>query len=424
MKKIYFIVSLAILTIFTACDYNATNFAGLDQLAKPTNLATYTYSLISTDYSSIATTIKKPVTDSVTLMNTQLKAAKNATDSAAINAVIKRLNTKLTTDSTLVAATAIGANKLFINQKQFASCIPLLLNTKYLYADPKSTAMITFNLSADTTKIAAANKFTLKNYDYELMGKATSSQPGYSHDFSATIDPNYYVPIFLKDSFPYAIKSDLKVVRYFYYASSVKTQIATTYIYDGTNWLNYNTTGQTTAKFTLKNGIWQFINSDVFTENFVADLGSFTSINTGTANTGTPLQFTWKTYAGVGYAYGNAYGKGATEVWLVSPEINLTDRVNPILTYQQAFNYVTTSMVIANMAGCYVSTNYVDNPATATWDKMTVTYPPTFTWTWASSGPISLSAYDNKKIRIAFRYDPDSTGDPAWEIETINVLDE
>lgn len=423
MKKIYFIVSLAILASFTGCkDFNAANFPGY--AATTTNLANYTYTLISTDYSSIASTIKKPVTDSVTLMNTQLKAATNATDSAAINAVIKRLNTKLTTDSTLVAATAIGANKLFISQQQFATCIPLLLNAKYLYADAKSTAVITFNQSADTTKIAATNKYTLIATDYEAMGKTTSSQPGYSHDFSASIDANFYIPVFLKVNYPYAVSGDMKLIRYKYYASSVTTQLATVFIYDGTNWVNYNTTGQTTAKFTLKNGTWQFINSEVFAENFIKDLGSFTSFNTGTANTGTPLQFTWKSYAGVGYAYGNAYGKGATEVWLVSPEINLTDRVNPILTYQQAFNYVTTSMVISNMAGCYVSTNYVDNPATATWDKMTVTYPLTFTWTWASSGPISLAAYDNKKIRIAFKYNPDVTGDPAWEIETINVLDE
>jgi hypothetical protein len=351
MKKIYFIVSLAILAFFTGCkDFNAANFPGY--ATSPTNLANYTYTFISTDYLSIATTIKKPVTDSVTLMNTQLKTALNATDSAAINAIIKSLNAELTTDSTYVAATAIGANKLFISQKQFAACIPLLLNAKYLYADPKSTAMITFNQSSDTTKIAVTNKYTLIATDYEAMGKLTSSQPGYSHDFSATIDANFYIPVFLKVNYPYALKGDLKLIRYKYYASSVTTQLATVFIYDGSEWLNYNTTGQTTAKFTLKNGTWQFINSEVFAENFVSDLGSFTSINTVNGSTSTPLQYTWKTYAGVGYAYANAYGKGASEMWLVSPEINLTDRVNPILTYQQAFNYVTSDMVLANMAGC------------------------------------------------------------------------
>jgi hypothetical protein len=338
--------------------------------------------------------------------------------------VINSLNNELTTDSIYAAATAIGTNKLFMSQQQFAKCIPLLLNTKYLYADAKSTAMITFNLSYDTTKIAVANKYTLIATDYEAMGKTTSSQPGYNHDFSATIDANYYIPIFLKANYPYALSGDLKLIRYKYYASSVATQIATVFIYDGTNWVNYNTTGQTTAKFTFKNGTWQFINSDVFTENFISDLGSFTSVNTVNGTTGTPLQFVWKTYAGVGYAYANAYNKGANEIWLISPAIDLTDRVNPILTYKQAFNYVTSDMVLSNMAGCYVSTNYVDNPSTATWDKMTVTYPATFTWTWASSGSISLAAYDNKKIRIAFKYNSAASGDPAWEIEAVNVLDE
>jgi len=121
MKKIYFIVSLTVLALLTACkDYNATNFPGFDQAAIPTNLVAYTYSLTAADYSTIASTIKKPVTDSVTLMTAQLKVAKNAADSAKIKVVITRLNTKLTTDSTLVAATAIGANRIFINQKQYS----------------------------------------------------------------------------------------------------------------------------------------------------------------------------------------------------------------------------------------------------------------------------------------------------------------
>ena len=47
MKKIYFIVSLAVLALFTSCtDFNATNFPGYDDAAKPTNLVTYNYILV------------------------------------------------------------------------------------------------------------------------------------------------------------------------------------------------------------------------------------------------------------------------------------------------------------------------------------------------------------------------------------------
>ena len=66
MKKIYFIVSLALTALLSGCqDYNATNFPGFRDEAIPTNVLSISYELTSTDYTTIATIIKKPVTDSI-----------------------------------------------------------------------------------------------------------------------------------------------------------------------------------------------------------------------------------------------------------------------------------------------------------------------------------------------------------------------
>lgn len=64
MKKIYYIICLAVIALFTACqdDYNKTNFPGLIGTGV-TNVAAYNYTLVDADYATIATAVKKPVND-------------------------------------------------------------------------------------------------------------------------------------------------------------------------------------------------------------------------------------------------------------------------------------------------------------------------------------------------------------------------
>lgn len=417
-KTYYYLIFAVIFSMVTACeDFNERNFPGYDDAAAPTNLAMYSYTLTSSDYATIATTIKKPVTDSIALMKTQLKAAQNATDSATINATITRLNLELTTNPVYVAATAISTNKIFADSAQFETYIPIILNTKYLYGDEKSSASVTFNLSYDTTKIAATNKFTLTSYDYEKMGKANNTQPGYNHNFSSTIDPNFYIPLFLKDSFPYSKSGDLKMVRYkYYYSSSNIPQIATLYEFDGSNWINYNASNATFAKFSFKNKTWVFVNSEILIEKFLKDFGSFTpQIVVGT------YTWTWGSYNG-GCIVANAFNKGASEIWMTSGSIDLKDRINPTLSFDHAINY-GSGLPVPDLAGCYVSTNYTGDVTTATWTKLDITYPTTYSWTFLNSGQISLKSYINQKINIAFKY---VSIDKAigWEVSNVNVLDE
>jgi len=415
MKKIYYIVSLAVLALFTSCqDFNETNFPGYKDAAVPSNVATYTYSLTANDYATIATTIKKPVNDSITLLKTQLKTA-SATDSVTIQANITRLGLKLTTDSTMLAATAIGANKLFINQQQFSVCVPIILNAKYLYADAKSSAMVSFNLSYDTTKIAIANKYTLSAQDYLDMG--VTVVPG---DLSASKDPNFYIPILLKKIYPYALTGDLKLVHYKYYASSVISSLATVFLFDGTNWVNYNASAKTSVKFSFKNKTWVFINSEILIEKFAKDFGTFTPVIVkGT--------YTWThgTYNG-GCFVANAYKQGEVEIWMVSPLIDLKDRVNPTFSFDHSINYYASGMVMSDLLGAYISTNYTTDPTTATWKKLDIIYPTSTAPTWSpfvNSGKVSISDYNNQKVTIAFKYVSTGTA-MAWEVSNVNVLDE
>ena len=349
------------------------------------NYSNYTYTLISEDYTTISSAV--------------LKVAINANDSAE--------------------AKAIATNKLFMDTIAASKFIPLFLTGKYNNANEKSTANIYFNFNSpyDTTKIVIANKYTLITADYDAMG-TTSLTPGQYDDFTSTIDPAFYIPIWLKINNPYAIKGNIKLIRYKYLGiNHVITQNATVFQFNGTNWEIYNTTKETTEKFKLINKIWKYIDSNIFNEKFLKDFGSFNQvIVTGT------YMLTWAPYNG-GLVVGNAYNKGASETWLVSPEIDLKDRIHPTLSFDHAINY-GIGLPVTDLAGVYISTNYTTDVTTATWEKLNFIYPTTYSWTFLNSGKIDLSAYINKKITFGFKYVATPPTCIAWEFTNVKLLDQ
>jgi len=230
MKKIYFIISLAVLALFTACqDFNKANFPGLS--SAPTNVVQYNYTLTDADYATIGTAIKKPVNDSITLLKTKLKTASKA-DSVILNANITRLNTKLTTDSVYIKATYVASNKFFSPWLKAKDYIPYLLNANYMYADNGSTFKATYNNvnTGDTTAIAAANRFTISDAEYLQMGITLK-------DFSSTNNIMMYLNSYLKIKAPYAAANDVKVVSYLYYdTNKVAKKQYRILKFDGTIW--------------------------------------------------------------------------------------------------------------------------------------------------------------------------------------------
>lgn len=242
MKKIYYLLSIVALILFTACeDFNEKNFPGYDEAAKPTNLASYTYTLTAADYTTIANAIKKPVTDSISAEKTKLKAAKTKADSMSIEAEIARLNLRLTTDPIYVNATEIANNRYFSSSLISKDAIPLLLNQKYIYSDAKSSVKVTFDFvnGGDTTLIPANKKFTLTDEDYVAMGTGVN-QPGQFKNFSNAISPISYLNNYLKTKNPYAQKKDVCLVRYKYYNKSTQVQYRL-FTFDGTDWKSEKT---------------------------------------------------------------------------------------------------------------------------------------------------------------------------------------
>jgi len=397
MKKTIYILSILAVLLLASCEnFNDKNFPGYDEAAAPTNLVNYTYTLTDADYSTIS--------------KAALKNAKNAKDSTI--------------------AKAIATNKYFLDTVPASTYVPLFLATKYLYTDEKSSIIVEYNLNTpyDTTKISTANKYTLLTEDYDAMG-TTSGSPGQYDNFSASIDPNFYIPIWLKAKYPYSKKDDVRMIRYKYFASNITSQIAGVYIYDGTTWIRNSTIKKDHAKFIFKSNEWQYIDSDILI-GLNDGLGDFISLNV----VGDQV-WGWDSYK---YAKMTGYVSGAyfdNEDWLVSPAMNFTERVTPWLTFMHVGRYFgdtgTSTEKMRKAITIWASTKSDGtsiNPSD--WTQLTIPetgYPSGANWTFITSTPISLAAYAGKNnVRIAFKYLSSGTDGAAgtWEVKNVYVYEE
>ncbi|MDO9257883.1 MAG: hypothetical protein Q7U54_20375 [Bacteroidales bacterium] len=239
MKKTSYTVLAGLafsIVLLSSCKKYNDQFDGLDAKTIPTNVASYVYTLVDADYTTIATETKKPVTDQITLLNTKLKTASSA-DSVTILAQIAALNLTLVTDSLYIKATYLGANKFFNSKMQAKDYVPYLLNKNYIFADKGSTMSATYNVvdMGDTLAIPAASRFTLTTADYALMG-TSAGLPGQYNNMSASMPVLKYLDGFLKLKCPYAVTGNVKVVSYLYYDTKSTKKQYRILTFNGLNW--------------------------------------------------------------------------------------------------------------------------------------------------------------------------------------------
>lgn len=125
-----------------------------------------------------------------------------------------------------------------------------------------------------------------------------------------------------------------------------------------------------------------------------------------------------------GYAYISGFVENANkanEAWLISPEIDLTSTETARLTFDHVVRYFANP---ASEATVWVSENFVDDqsPSAATWTQL-VTEPFTDpgSWTFGTSGEISLTAFAGKKIRVGFKYISTTAKAGSWELKNFLV---
>lgn len=421
MKKIYFIVSLALLAIFTSCeDFNSKNFSDLDLNADPQNVISYNYDVTSADYTTIANLIKKPVTDSIAAQKVLLSKAKNAPDSLVINNLISALNLRLSSIPLYANATKIDQTKSFNAVLKAKDYIPYLLAQKFPYADANSSVKVSYDLvdAADTSSIAAANKFVISDAEYTQMGVSTN-QPGKSLYFSPAMNIMYYLNTYLKSKCPYAPNNEVRMVRYKYNsASTLQYRVLT---FNGTDWKC------ATDQYSFKKGKWLDI---LILKGLTDGIGDFIPINVNGAQV-----WAWNSYK---YMLMTGYVSGAyfdNEDWLISPPMNLLERVNPVFNFTHVGRYFgdsgTSKDKMKKAITIWVSTTSdATSIKTEDWTQLTFPeagYPSGLNWTFIPSTPISLAAYAGQNnVRIAFKYMSSASDGAAgsWEVKNVLVTEE
>lgn len=206
MKKYILTLLFVIPFIFVSCDY-MSNFNGLDELVTSTETTTYQYKVVDADFATIVSELRKN---------------KNKSDS--------------------LAATALNAAKIFSLDYPASQYVPYLLKTKFAGATKGSAAKVTYAIN-DTTLVENIDKYTLVDDDYTSMGTEINT-PGQYKNFSNLIDPNFYLPLWLKTKYPYAKQGTMKLIRYKYYQSPNTSVIAKVFLLNDGNWLPLTKTEQ------------------------------------------------------------------------------------------------------------------------------------------------------------------------------------
>jgi len=122
-----------------------------------------------------------------------------------------------------------------------------------------SNVSVTYNSFSDYDTLSVELRYTLLSEDYDAMGTA-SGYPGKYNNFDVTMNPAFFIPIWLKTKYPYSKVNDVILIRYKYYTAKSGSLPATTellkmiFMYDGTNWVRT----PKVANFLYTDDVWKF----------------------------------------------------------------------------------------------------------------------------------------------------------------------
>lgn len=153
----------------------------------------------------------------------------------------------------------------------------------------------------------------------------------------------------------------------------------------------------------------------VLNETFATGQGAFTIDNKQLPNGEGSFVWNHGSFNDDNFMKASAYinsTKYASESWLVSPAIDLSQATTATLTFDHAHNYVGTAETELTL---WVTETSADN-----WKQLTIDkYGSNFNFTTAT---IDLSAYAGKTIKFAFKYISTTSAAGTWEIKNVKVV--
>ena len=105
----------------------------------------------------------------------------------------------------------------------------------------------------------------------------------------------------------------------------------------------------------------------------------------------------------------------ASESWLISPWIDLTDVVGASVSFDHVHRFAGTAEDELTFWALSDDTN-------AEWTKLSIpNYSSGSSWTFVGSGEISLNDYVGKNVKVAFKYISNTTNAATWEIKNFSA---
>ena len=276
-------------------------------------------------------------------------------------------------------------------------------------ADVNATALYQYDADADAW-VAYSNSnaqvSALQPSDYAAMGSS------YVSDAATTL------PIYLKQTYPYAQAEDVCAV--LYCSNSDGDLAASEFVYDGANWTETTIAVPSTIIFLKSEGSW--IEAKIY---FEASLtggqdGGFTTQDIELDET---LSYAWildNSYGWKASAYKG--GNKKADSWLISPPITLEGSVAPVLKFELVINHLY-GQELSNHFTIVVSTDYSDDATTATWSEPLAidNLPEGNSYTFNEVTSESLAAYNGQTIHIGFHYISNDKAAPTIEFRNFSV---
>lgn len=226
------------------------------------------------------------------------------------------------------------------------------------------------------------------------------------------------LPIMLANKLPYFVSETTAVV---VYKDGKNYKAAEFEVKDGV-WSEIGTYTTETTTFTKEADGISANMSSFYDNTLLGDEGGFTAYD---VVKGEGLNYVWANTAQYGWkasAYVNKTNI-PSESWLVSPVVNLKKAKQPVLVFDEVYQY-TNGAAPTDFLKVRVSSDFNGDVKTASWSELTIpTWSTGADWNFVNTGYIDLSSLCGQSIVIAFVYTSNDTTGPTWEIKNVKVIE-
>ncbi len=260
-----------------------------------------------------------------------------------------------------------------------------------------------------SVKDNAAEVVVLQPGDYAQVGAEFIAKPA------------LYLPTILQNKLPFANAGQKAVV---IYNKAKETPAAIEYTYSKEGWAASKEYKTQTSVFLLTENGYEAQANTYLNETLLGDEGGFKAFDIAL----TGVSYVWKNDATYGWK-GSAFASKtnyAAESWLVSSAINLTEAMDPVLTFQEALNFLGGNK-LEDFIQFKVSTDFDgEDVLGATWEDLELNADQRSTgdsWSFVTVGPCSLASYIGHNIHLAIRYKSTDVCAPTYEFKNIIITE-